>query len=89
MQGFEAVEWVMGLGTVALVAIGAFYFLPTIIALARGANGCAVFFLNLILGWTLIGWVVAFAMACMSQPRSSAPNRPHSSPYGWQEGPGR
>jgi hypothetical protein len=41
------------------------YFLPTIIALARKVtNQGSVVVINLFLGWTLIGWVVALAMAC-------------------------
>lgn len=36
------------------------HFLPTIIAVARGHhNGFAIFLTNLLLGWTVIGWVVA------------------------------
>ncbi|MCH8491335.1 MAG: superinfection immunity protein [Oceanicaulis sp.] len=35
-------------------------FLPTIIALARGHhNGFAIFLTNLLLGWTVIGWIIA------------------------------
>ncbi|MGP1276548.1 MAG: superinfection immunity protein [Caulobacterales bacterium] len=41
-----------------LVLVG--HFLPSIIALARGHhNGFAIFLTNLLLGWTVIGWVVA------------------------------
>ena len=37
------------------------YFLPTVIALSRGhLSALAIFFLNLFLGWTLIGWIVTF-----------------------------
>jgi hypothetical protein len=37
------------------------YFLPAIIAgLRRHQAQYQIFFLNLLLGWTLIGWVVAF-----------------------------
>ncbi len=37
-----------------------FYFLPTIIALIRGhKNALAIFLLNFLLGFTLIGWVVS------------------------------
>ncbi len=37
------------------------YFLPWIIALIRGHhNAGAIFLLNLLLGWTFIGWIVAF-----------------------------
>ena len=36
------------------------YFLPSIIALARGKRDLlAIFLLNLFLGWSVIGWVVA------------------------------
>ena len=36
------------------------YFLPSIIALARGhQNALAIFVLNLLLGWTFLGWVAA------------------------------
>ena len=35
------------------------YFLPTVIALARGHhNGFAIFLTNLIFGWTIIGWLI-------------------------------
>ena len=42
------------------------YFLPTIVAGVRDkANGAGgVFFVNLLLGWTLIGWLVAVIWAC-------------------------
>lgn len=36
------------------------YFLPSFIAAARGhRNGRAIFLLNLFLGWTVLGWIVA------------------------------
>ena len=51
--------------TLIIVGIG-LYLLPTLIAAARdkthGAAG--VFLLNIFLGWTLIGWLVAFIWAC-------------------------
>lgn len=41
-----------------------FYFLPSIIALARSKRDTlAIFLLNLFLGWTLIGWIVALIWA--------------------------
>jgi hypothetical protein len=41
-----------------------FYFLPSIIALARSKrNILSIFLLNLFLGWTLIGWVVSLVWA--------------------------
>jgi hypothetical protein len=52
---------------ILLILFGlACYFLPTIIAACRDkANGTGgVFFVNLLLGWTLLGWLVAFIWAC-------------------------
>jgi hypothetical protein len=47
----------------------AFYFLPAIIAAVRHThNAAAVLLLNLFLGWTVIGWVVALLMAVGSAP---------------------
>jgi hypothetical protein len=42
------------------------YFLPTFISLARGhRNTVAIFLLNLIFGWTIVGWIVAVLWACL------------------------
>ena len=39
----------------------ALYFIPAIIAISRGHNSSmAVAALNLLLGWTFIGWIAAF-----------------------------
>lgn len=44
------------IGVVILVG----YFIPTVIAFARKHhNAVAIFVLNLILGWTFLGWVAA------------------------------
>ncbi len=40
------------------------YFLPSIIALARSKRDIlAIFLLNLFLGWSVIGWIVALIWA--------------------------
>src|SRR5688572_12949173 len=45
---------------VAFFLFLAVYFLPTIVALARGHhNAVAILLLNLFLGWTGIGWILA------------------------------
>jgi len=47
-----------------LIIILVLYFLPAIIALSRKVgNRNSVIVLNLFLGWTLIGWVIALMMA--------------------------
>lgn len=50
---------------VAICTLG--YMLPWAIAATRGkSNSGAIGLLNLLLGWTLIGWIVALVMACAS-----------------------
>jgi hypothetical protein len=49
------------------------YFLPSFVASRRGnPNKTAVFVLNLFLGWSLIGWVVALVWACTGEARKAA-----------------
>ena len=48
----------------ALIVVLALYFLPSIVAVARKVtHQGSVIVINLFLGWTFIGWVVALAMA--------------------------
>ena len=58
-----------GVILVIILALGAAaYFLPTVIALVRKVpNVGSVIVINLFLGWTFIGWIVALAMAFRSQ----------------------
>ena len=49
---------------VLITLLSLFYFLPFSIAFNRKrANTGAIFALNLFLGWSLIGWVVALVWA--------------------------
>lgn len=51
-------------GLAALAVVLAVYFLPTVIAYARvKRNIWAIFALNLLLGWSVIGWVIALVWA--------------------------
>jgi len=51
---------VLGLGIIMLILFLAFYFLPSIFAFNKGKkNVWAIFALNLCLGFTVIGWVIA------------------------------
>lgn len=54
-------------GTVLLIAL-ALYFLPAIVG-ARKDNAFAIFMLNLLAGWTFIGWIVAMVWACTKDAR--------------------
>jgi hypothetical protein len=50
--------------TFVALFLGCFYFLPTIVALVRKLRSIGpTIVVNLFLGWTFIGWVVALAMA--------------------------
>ena len=49
---------------VSSVVVLAVYFFPTTIAvLNQKENATAVFLLNLLLGWTFVGWVIALVWA--------------------------
>jgi len=55
-----AFAWVL-----TIVTLG--YFLPWAVAATRGkSNSLAIGLLNFLLGWTLIGWVVALVLACLA-----------------------
>ena len=46
------------------------YFLPTVLAGSNGhRNVVAIFALNLLLGWTGLGWVGALVWALVHQPK--------------------
>jgi heme/copper-type cytochrome/quinol oxidase subunit 2 len=58
-----------------LLLVGlALYMLPTFIAAVRGkAHGTGgVVVVNLLLGWTVAGWVVAFIWACSGGTKAEA-----------------
>lgn len=51
-------------GGALIVAIAALYLLPALVGVQRRvANLGSVVVINVLLGWTLAGWVVALAMA--------------------------
>jgi hypothetical protein len=54
-----------GAAVFGLIFLIGVYFLPTIVAVTRKVtNQGSVAVINFFLGWTLLGWVVALAMAC-------------------------
>lgn len=58
--GIIAFAWVIAI-------FSGFYMLPWAIAATRGkANYTSIGFLNFLLGWTVIGWIIALVMACGS-----------------------
>ncbi|MBO1753891.1 superinfection immunity protein [Allobranchiibius sp. CTAmp26] len=52
-----------------IAVITFFYMLPWAVAATRGkSNQLAIGLVNLLLGWSFIGWVVALVMACGAEP---------------------
>jgi len=47
------------------------YMIPTFVAFGK-TNFGAVLFLNLFLGWTVVGWLVAFVMAASGKSVADA-----------------
>ena len=60
------VVWVL----LVIAACFAVYMIPTWIAMFRGhRNHLAIFALNLLLGWSVLGWVAALVWALMADQR--------------------
>ena len=66
LKTLSGVDEKVGMTVVMLFAfLACAYFAPCIVAAARHkANAGGVVLVNVFLGWTLVGWVVALAMAC-------------------------
>jgi hypothetical protein len=57
---------------VAILTAG--YMLPWMIAALRGkSNAWPIFWLNLLLGWTILGYIAAFVMACLPHQKFVVP----------------
>jgi ABC-type sugar transport system permease subunit len=54
---------------VAIVAavLTAGYLLPWAIAVVRDVRHWSVFWVNLLLGWTIVGWIIALVMSLRAQ----------------------
>ncbi len=50
---------------VAILTAG--YMLPWAVAAVRDVRHWSVFWVNLLLGWTIVGWIIALVMALRSQ----------------------
>jgi hypothetical protein len=61
------------LAIILVVGALALYFLPAIISSQRNAaHGGGIFVVNLLFGWTIIGWIAALIWACTDSPESGA-----------------
>jgi hypothetical protein len=62
-------------GLALLAMLGVLYFLPAIIARSRGhMSASAIFALNLLLGWTALGWIAAIVWSLNSNTRGQFSN---------------
>ena len=61
----------METGWVLIIIALLIYFFPTMVA-GRHHNSGAIFVLNLLLGWTFVGWVVALVWACTASSPSNS-----------------
>jgi len=52
---------------VIVAILSAAYMLPWAIAAVRDVRHWSVFWVNLLLGWTIIGWIVALVMSLRAQ----------------------
>jgi hypothetical protein len=61
-------DWLAGVVVgVSMIVAALFYFLPFIIGETRGVPHIgSIFAVNLVFGWSVIGWVVALVMALRS-----------------------
>jgi hypothetical protein len=62
--------------TIGWIITVAIYFIPALIGKAK-ANARAILVLNLFLGWTLVGWVVAFVWAVTREREGEASPETH------------
>lgn len=54
-----------------IVTVAFLYFLPSLIAISRWHYFGSVFAVNLFLGWTLIGWVIALSMSMSPRAKTT------------------
>ena len=58
-------------GVIGIIALVSCYFMPTIVALLRDKHGTgSVALVNFFLGWTVIGWLLAFVWASSGKTKS-------------------
>jgi hypothetical protein len=58
-------------GLLVLLILIAIYFAPSMVASQRHHPATATFALNVLLGWTFIGWVMALVWALANEPTAA------------------
>ena len=58
--------------TLLFLLVCATYFIPSLVAAKRGhKNGLAIGVTNLLLGWTVIGWIVSLVWASTANTKEA------------------
>jgi hypothetical protein len=66
---FEELNYVDFVGVLPALFILGLYFVPTIIAHKRDVEDYGkIFFVNVLLGWTVVGWVAALIWSLRAKP---------------------
>ena len=66
----------VGIAELLIIIVGAVYVVPSVIAVWRDhPSKISIILLNLLLGWTLLGWVGALVWA-LTPPPTPPPNFP-------------
>ena len=75
-RGRICVETLVIILVIILCILGTLaYFLPTIIAIKKKhANSVIIALLNIIIGWTFLGWIGCLVFACIDADGSRASN---------------
>lgn len=64
----------LGMLIFVIIAGGVIYFLPTVVATSRNhKNMASVFLLNLLTGWTFLGWVGSLVWAVSANTEEKFP----------------
>lgn len=57
---------------IVVAVLAVFYLVPVIVARSRKCSATAgIAVINIFLGWTFLGWVVALAWAATGKPRTA------------------
>ncbi|HEY0264973.1 MAG TPA: superinfection immunity protein [Granulicella sp.] len=67
-----------------LAIVTLLYFLPTILAAHRGHRVTGILVLNVLVGWTCIGWIALLLWAVLSTPRYVVVPPPYAAYPGWR-----
>ena len=60
----QASGGLLGMLPMLFIIMSVFYFVPTIIAIAKRNHRTKVILINIFLGWTIVMWILSLVWAC-------------------------